>query len=373
MLPDGVTLDTWQAGPANRWSFQHVDSVVPTVPLSRGDGPALPLEQGPVFTRPDLDDFLARTYTDGIIVLKGTQIVLERYLNDMTPQTRHLLMSVSKSLCSAVFGQYVDRGAIDVTALVPTYVPQLTSSGYADATVQQVLDMTASIAYDESYEHPLSEVTTHERVNLWRPPMAGDPATTYDFLAQLGKGSLEHDGTFQYCSANTDVLAWILERVSGRPYAELLTDDLWSRIGAETDAFVSVDSVGFPAASGGVCVTLRDLARFGRLMLADGVGPDGSAVVPPPWVADVRRGGDPALAVESMKDAHARGSYRDQFWVSGDDHGCYYGIGIYGQYVWMNPQTDVVIAKFSSLPVADDVEPWVDHVGYFDLLSTELG
>jgi 6-aminohexanoate-oligomer exohydrolase len=373
MLPDGVTLDNWQAGPANRWSFQHVDDVVPTVPMARGDGPVLELLPGPAVTRSDLDDFLARTYTDGVIVLKGTQVLLERYFNNMTPQTRHLLMSVSKSLCSAVFGQYVERGAIDVTALVPTYVPELAASGYGDATVQQVLDMTASIAYDETYEHPTSEVTTHERVNLWRPPLAGDPPTTYDFLAALGKGSLEHDGTFQYCSANTDVLAWILEKVSGRRYAQLLTEDLWSRLGAEADAFVTVDSVGFPAASGGVCVTVRDLARFGRLMLSGGIGPDGAAVVPTAWVADVRGGGDPALAVESMAEAHDNGSYRDQFWVTGDEHGCFYGIGIYGQYVWMNPQTDVVIAKFSSLPVADDMEPWLDHVSYFEELSSSLG
>jgi CubicO group peptidase (beta-lactamase class C family) len=373
MLPEGVTLDNWQSGPANRWSFQHVDDVVPTVVVSRGDGPVLALSEGPAFTHPGLDDFLTRTYTDGIVILKGREIVVERYFNNMTPQTRHLLMSVSKSLCSAVFGQYVATGTIDPTSLVSAYVPELANSGYADATVQHVLDMTASIAYDESYEDPNSEVTMHERVGLWRPALPGDPANTYEFLAQLRQGPLDHNATFQYCSANTDVLGWILERVTGQQYATLLAADLWSRLGAEHDAYVTVDAAGFPEVNGGVCTTLRDLARFGRLMLDDGTGPDGTSVVPPSWVTDVRRGGDPVLAVESMKDAHAKGSYRDQFWITGDDHGCFYGIGIYGQYVWMNPRTDVVIAKFSSLPVADDLEPWLDHVGYFETVSAALG
>ena len=373
MLPDGVTLDNWQEGPANRWSFQHVADVVPTVDVSRGRGPVLELEQGATFTRPDLEDFLQRTYTDGLLVLKGRTVVVERYLNSMTPRTRHLLMSVSKSLCSAVFGRYVTTGVIDVTAAVSAYLPELAASGYGDATVQQVLDMTASITYDETYDLQSSDVQVHERVGLWRPPAVGDPGDTYEYLATLGKGPLEHGATFQYCSANTDVLAWLLERVTGRRYAQLLTDDLWSRIGAESDAYATVDASGFPMANGGVCTTLRDLARFGRMMLDGGRGADGTAVVPAAWVADVRRGGDPSLAEDTMQEAHPGGSYRDQFWVTGDAHGCYYGIGIYGQYVWMNPEADVVIAKFSSLPEADETEPWVDHVRYFDEVSRALG
>ncbi|MEO8329221.1 MAG: serine hydrolase [Candidatus Nanopelagicales bacterium] len=364
-------MDNWQVGPANRWAFQHLDEIVTTAELSRGRGPVLALNPGEPLQVPGLPEFLEQTFTDGFLVLRGHEIVHEQYFNNMTAATRHLVMSVSKSLCSSVFGQYVERDAIDVDAHVTRYVPELSESAYGDATVQQVLDMTVAVQYDETYDDPKSEVQTHDRVAGWRTPRAGDPVDSYAFLASLRKSG-EHGRVFQYCSANTDVLSWILERISGREYPGLLTADLWSRIGAEYDAFVTVDQGGFASANGGVCVTLRDLARFGRVVLDGGVGPDGTTVIPPAWIADIRRGGDPKAAEESMGEAHPNGSYRNQFWLTGDEHGCFYGVGIHGQYIWMNPAADVVIAKLSTLPDADDTDNWVRHVSYFDALGESI-
>jgi 6-aminohexanoate-oligomer exohydrolase len=369
--PTGVTSDNWQEGPGNRWAFQHVDELVATATVSRGRGPALELSDGQPLSVPGLDDLLERTFTDGLIVLKGHEVVLERYLNGLTPATRHLLQSVSKSMCSAVVGQYVAAGALDVDQTVGYYLPELSASAYADATVQQTLDMTVAVHYDETYENPRSEVQEHERAGGWRTPLDGDPKDTYEFLAGLRKSG-QHGRVFQYCSANTDVLAWLVERVAQRPFVEVWSSDLWSRIGAEHDAYVTVDAAGFPMANGGLCVTLRDLARFGRVVLSGGIGPGDTPVIPSEWVADIRGGGDPAAAADSMKEAHPHGSYRDQFWVTGDEHGCFYGVGIFGQYVWMNPDTDVVVAKLSSLPDADDTANWVEHVAFFDRLSSEL-
>jgi 6-aminohexanoate-oligomer exohydrolase len=368
MKPTNVTWDNWQEGPANRWSFQHVDEVATTAAVPRGNGPVMELATEQPRWGSEIDGALDRTFTDGLIVLQGREILLERYLNGMAPTTRHLLQSVSKSMCAAIFGRYVSFGDILVDSPVRTYLPELAESAYGDATIQQVLDMTAAVEYNEEYTNPDSEVQTHDRVGGWRTPRVGDPADAYEFLAGLRKSG-EHGRTFAYCSANTDVLAWVLERVSGRRYLELLTTDLWSRMGAEHDAYITVDRSGFPMANGGMCVTLRDLARFGRLML-DGVDKTaGSKVVPSEWVADIRRGGDEKAAAESMKDAHPHGSYRNQFWISGDEHGCFYGVGIYGQYVWMNPSTDTVVAKLSSLPEADGTKDWVEHVRMLDQLS----
>ncbi len=358
----------WQSGPFNRWSFQHVDEVVDGVVLTRGDGPVLELVDAPLSLGPDLDTFLDRSYTDGFIVLRGREVLCERYLNGMTPTTKHLLQSVSKSMCSAIFGQFVASGAVSVDDAVSLYVPELAESAYGDATVQQVLDMTVAVQYNEDYANPDSEVQTHERAGGWRPSLPGDPVDTYEFLSTLKKSG-DHGKTFSYCSANTDVLAWILERVSGRTFADMLATDLWSKIGAEDEAFVTVDATGFPMANGGINVTLRDLARFGRVVLDRGLGPDGHPVIPPEWIDDTCRGGDPALAAESMGEVHPRGSYRNQFWISGDSHGCFYGIGIYGQYVWMDPASDVVVAKVSSLPAADDDAQWAEHVGFLDNLT----
>ena len=104
-------------------------------------------------------------------------------------------------------------------------------------------------------------------------------------------------------------------------------------------------------------------------LLDGGVDPDGGSVIPGEWIIDTRRGGDPNAASESLGAVHPGGSYRNQFWISADADGCFCGIGIYGQYVWMNPTSDVVIAKVSSLPLADDDDAWAEHVAFFDDLS----
>ena len=267
-----------------------------------------------------------------------------------------------------MFGQFVASGAIDVGALVAHYLPELADSAFGDATVQQVLDMTASVQFDEAYDDPSSEVQTQDRVAGWRTPRSGDPVDSYAFLATLRKAG-PHGVLFSYCSANTDVLAWILERVTGRPYGELLSANLWAQLGAEHDGFVTVDRSGFPMANAGVCGTLRDLARFGRMVLDGGTGPQGMAVVPQDWIADIRRGGDPTAAAGAMGGVHPMGSYRNQFWISGDADGSFYATGIHGQYVWMNPNADMVVVKLSSLPEADSPEDWAQHIEFFEKLA----
>ena len=366
-----MTHHDWQASPHNRWSFQHVAEFVPSIEISSGTGTALELVDATSTVELEVDDFLARSATDGFIVLRGREVLVERYLNGMTPSTLHLLQSVSKSMCAAVFGRYVDSGQIEVDERVGRYLPELADSAFGDATVQQVLDMAVGVAYDEEYTNPESEVQTHERVGRWRPPLPSDPIDTYAFLAGLKKSG-DHGQTFSYCSANTEVLAWLLERVTGRSFADLLRTELWAILGAQQDASATIDAAGFPMASGGISVTLRDLARFGRVTLDGGQGADGSRVIPAGWIADIQRGGDRAAAAEVMGNVHPGGSYRNQFWITGDSHGCFYGVGIYGQYVWMNPAADVVIAKMSSLPDADDETDWADHVSFFERLSHGL-
>ena len=376
-----VSVKSWQEGPHNRWAFQHVTELVPAAVLSRGAGPALDLRS----SHTDLDDlalpellsgattlgeFLQASATDGFLILSRSAVVYERYLNGMRPETRHLLMSVSKSLCGILVGRLVETGVLDLDAAAADYVPELWESAYGDATVSQLLDMTASLEFREDYADQRSHVQTQDRVAGWRPRRLDDPFDGYEFLRSLRGGSA-HGQAFQYCSATTDALAWVLERATGRRYPQLLAD-VWGDVGAEHDAFVTVDASGFAFANGGVCTSLRDLARFGLLTLRGG-SYGSHRIASEEWIARTRAGGDPthARGTEFAK-GYPGGSYRNQWWVTAPG-ASFYGTGIYGQFLWIDPDADVVIVKLSSLPAALDYNVVRDHHVVFRTLCKALG
>jgi CubicO group peptidase (beta-lactamase class C family) len=367
--PENLTTDSWQEWPHNRWAYHHIDEVLHTAVVAPSPKPGAPFAVGEQLAVPGLDAELDELCTDGLLVLRGREVVLESYRNGMTPTSRHLLQSVSKSFTSAVLARYVAEGVIDPAAPVSRYVPDLAASAYGSATVQQTLDMVVAVAYSEEYDDPDSEVQRHDRASGWRALRPGETEGIQAFLASLASSG-ENGAAFQYCSANTDVLAWVLEEVTGRRLTDLLASDLWAPLGAEHPALVTVDSQGFALASGGICVTLRDLARFGRMVLDDGRATDGTQVVPTSWIEDVRRGGPRDVDLSEFPEGlRATGSYRNQFWLTGDEHGCLFGWGIYGQFVWMNPATDVVVAKQSTLQRADDPEMADRNCRLLDRLS----
>src|SRR5690348_701300 len=164
--PEGqVTLANWLTPPFNRWSFQHVREVVPTVGILRGEGPATALRRserhidGITFTPPaggkhsggetTVGKMIAETFTDGFLVMHRGRIVAERYDNAMTPSSRHIVFSVSKSITATLAGVLVDRGQLDPDSPVTRYIPEVANSAYGDATVRHVLDMTVSVNFVE--------------------------------------------------------------------------------------------------------------------------------------------------------------------------------------------------------------------------------
>ncbi|QZY52636.1 6-aminohexanoate-dimer hydrolase [Leucobacter tenebrionis] len=356
--PGEPNLDSWQEAPQNRWAFSHLGEILPTAVIPRRS-PAAPSEATVRLDSltprlPDLQQRLEQSYTDAFLVLRGGEVLAEYYRAGFAPDDRHLLMSVSKSLCGTVVGALVDEGRIDPARPVTEYVPELEGSVYDGPSVQQVLDMEVAIDYSEDYVDPASEVQTHDRSAGWRSRRDGDPADTYEFLTTLrGSGAT---GEFQYCSANTDVLAWIIERVTGLRYAEALSIHLWAKLDADRDATITVDTTGFGFANGGVSCTARDLARVGRMMLDGGHAP-GGRVVSETWVRSIMEGGSrEAMTYEGFTGTFPDGSYTRQWWCTGNERGNVSGIGIHGQNLWLDPPTDSVIVKLSSWP-----EPDTDH------------
>lgn len=343
------TLDTWQESPHSRWAFAHVSEFVPTTMIRRRAVDRGGIDATEAMRMPGLRGRLEESYTDAFIVRRGGRIVAEYYRPGFAAEDRHLLMSVSKSICGIVCGALIDDGLLDPSAPVREYVPPLDESAYGDATVQQVLDMTVAVDYDENYRDPASHVQAQDRVAGWRNRLEGDPADTYELLRGL-HASGPHGQRFQYCSADTDVLAWVVESITGRRYADTVAERLWQRLGCDDDASITVDPAGFPFANGGISCTARDLARVGELMLAGG-SVEGSRVVSADWVAQTLAGGD-RRAVRDLiiQEVHPNVSYRNQWWSTGNERGNVYAVGIHGQYIWLDPPTDTVIVKLSSCP-----------------------
>lgn len=346
---DTLTLDSWQDAPANRWAFTHVGELVPTARIARRI-PEAAAGLGTLGSRiPSLERRLVGAYTDAFLVTSSRGTVAEWYRDGLDATTPHLLMSVSKSLCAIVVGTLVDEGALDPAERIASHVPSLAGSAYGAATLQQVLDMVVSVAYSEDYRDPDSEVQAQDRVAGWRPRRTGDQRDTYEFLRSL-RASGDHGRVFQYCSAGTDVLSWTIENVTGERYADVLSARLWSQLDCRDDAAITVDAGGFAFANGGISCTARDLARVGLLMLGGGAI-DGRRVVSEEWVEDTLAGGDPVVAAGSMfQRVHPDGSYRNQWWVTGNDRANVYAVGIHGQYIWLDPPTGTVIVKLSSCP-----------------------
>jgi CubicO group peptidase (beta-lactamase class C family) len=354
--------------PQWRWSFSHWRELRPTVAVSRGSGPAHQLASAP---RSDLDavaftpmggtapmtwaDSLIANYTDGIVVLHRGRIVYERYFGALTSDRPHIAFSVTKSFFGTLAAMLVAEGRLDPGAQVKSYIPELASSGFGDATVSQILDMTTAIDFVENYtgESPTMDAYRYATGFSIRPVGYEGPKAIYALLPTIAKKGA-HGPEFHYRTPNVDVAGWLIARVTGKSPAAVLSERIWSRIGAEDDAFLQVDADGVPLTGSALNLRLRDLARFGELMRLGGRF-NGQQIVPTAAIEDIRRGGSREAFVAGGYATLPGWSYHDYWWVSHDDHGVYMGRGIHGQAIYIDPKAEMVIARFASHPMAGNV------------------
>ncbi|CAB5120639.1 MAG: ATP-binding cassette domain-containing protein [Actinobacteria bacterium] len=373
-LPANFHLDDWQDGPLNRWAFQNTSLFLPTATIKGASNPAefkvsidttidsLEVDVvDEIFTVPEL---LADLDTDAIVVLRKNEIVYEKYFNTMNQDSHHLLQSVSKSILGALYAVMVERGVVEIDRTISSYLPELNGSVYERATISQALDMTVAIEFSEDYLDPQSEMVGLDRAAGWRSSASPLDQGLRRFLKTL-KANGEHGKVYQYCSANTDVLAWLISHVTGVSYQELLSRELWAPMGAKNDASITLDIEGLSVGNGGISCTTRDLALFGQL-IAGGGAVNGKQMIPAWWIEEIFAGASPdVMSADYLQALHPGGSYKNKWWITASANREIYGVGIYGQYIWIDPTNECVIAKFSSLPIPVDPTHSRKHMALF--------
>ncbi|MCO6187881.1 serine hydrolase [Rhizobium sp. L1K21] len=377
--------------PYNRWAYQNMRRLMPSAPIRCPASPtpmnvmpdprieALEIHR-PDGSLSDFQSFLRETYTDSLVVVSGDMIVHESYLNGMSAQTPHQMMSCTKSLAGLFALIAIEEGQMSPTDTIGSLLPDVTfRPGVGEATLGQLLDMTNSIRFDEDYADPGSHIHDYARIvgiGLGNGD-APKAKTIQEYLCTLStEEEAKHGQRFHYQSPKTDLLNWITSRVTGKSYTQLAEELLWQPLGAEGEAYVLLDPAGTEIAAGGLNATPHDLARFAAMIASRGAW-KGRQVIPANVIDLICKGGSPSAflsgpnASPPMNDGHW--SYRAQWWVRRTPgHKAITAQGIFGQWLYCDTNRQIAIVKQSSPPFATGADFDVYTINAFDEIIRAL-
>ncbi len=364
-----VTLANWRRQPFSDWSFHNVRRLLPTANIASSRTPSA-LENSLVDVghvafegfggkQTTLNALLRETRAKGLIVMHRGRIASEWYAHGLDAFTPHIVFSVSKSITGALGGILTDKGLLDPKRPVTDYVPEMAPSVYGGCSVRHLLDMTVGISFVEDYVDPDGDVARYRLAVGWDAILLGKTSPALrEYLAQQKPDGKKHGDTFHYVSTNTDLLGWVYERSAGRAYSELLAEYLWTPMGAEVDAYITLDREGAMRTAGGICAAPRDLARFGEMIRRRGVA-NGKQVVPGWWIDDMIDNGDPApWARGEFAGVFPGASYRSKFYQIDRKRRTLVCWGIHGQFIYIDPPSEIVIVRNG----ADDIPADFDSV-----------
>lgn len=353
--------------PKLRWTVCHIRELMPTTDVSRGIGAPSKLSYAldknidaitfmptnskrPMTWKQSLD----ANYTDGIMVMHHGKVVYERQNGCLNELGNHAAMSMTKSMTGLLAEILVTEGKLDDKALVASIIPELKDSGFGDATVRQVMDMTTALDYSEDYADPNADIWKYSEAAspLPKPKDYNGPNGYFEYLQTVKKNG-EHGEAFNYRTINSDALGWIISRTTGKAVNELLSERIWQKIGAEQSAYMTVDAKGTPFAGGGLSAGLHDMARIGSLMLNKGEI-NGERLFPAAVVDNIEAGGDKEAFAKADYKQLTNGSYTSMWWLFNNPTPIYAARGVHGQTVYVDPAADMVIVRFASYPDASN-------------------
>ncbi|MFD8823857.1 serine hydrolase domain-containing protein [Streptomyces sp. NPDC059605] len=355
------------------WRSSGGASELPASPAGALDNLTFPGPQGQSLT---LTELLAQAETDALLVMHRGLLVHEEYLHGYEPHVPHFNASAAKSYLGLVAAVLAHEGILDRGTQVSKYVPELAGTAFGDAQVDHLLHMGTQMSYaGRPYDKAL-EAQRYFAVLApqLRPYGYTGPATIREHLA-TARTTGEPGTGFRYENGNVEALAEVLRRVTGTTTSTLLSEMIWSRIGAEEDAYYLLDSEGSEAACGGFSATARDLARLGEMIRCGGA--IGQRQIVPEAVASTIVSGVPDGYPHRVRfpaappDAPATLSYHDLWWIPNDPYGSFMAGGIHGQRLFISPALDLVIVHYASQIISPSV-PQIPLVQAFLQIGTHL-
>jgi CubicO group peptidase (beta-lactamase class C family) len=336
-------LEHWNTSPYRRYGFHHLHQIV-RYACSFRSSRVLTLKSAPesaIAKLTSVRDLTSHPAFSALVVLRGNELLHEQYASDFATDQPHSIMSITKTFTHLMVGACIDQDLIDVEKTVADYLPEI-GSGYAGARIQDVLDMNIVNEYSEDYADSSTMALTHNAAMGWRLPSPGEAdICNRDFLCTIESDDLANSsGLVNYKSANTDVLAWIVERVSKKSLQTLLLE-IVEAAGLEHTFYMSTDRAGVPNTNGGACMTARDLARYGLIFARKGRGIANETVGSYQLMEATRQCAGPHFAKPDNYIHYGNQLKTNGQWIG---HG-----GWGGQLLMVNPDNATVVVFFSVL------------------------
>jgi len=330
-------------------NFRNFHTLFPSEEINPGNHPwefDLDSKDLPAFyefegNQKNIQEFLDETWTTGLIVARGQQIFYEEYFLGYNQESLATSFSIAKSVVSALVGIALERGYIgSVEDRVDEYLVDFLDKDYGRVRIQDLLTMSSGIGFNEDYESFTSDI------NLLPIRVFGFGQPLPDLLTNLKK--VREPGVFnEYLSSDTIVLGLIIQEATGKTLSQFLEQTIWEPAGMESSAFWNTDTHGNTLAHGFLSARLRDFLRFGRIY-ANGGRSQNLQILPEEWVKASLYRSEPRLQPGDNPFSDWTFGYGYQWWIPENPQGDFSAIGIWGQYIYVHPEHDVVIVKTSA-------------------------
>ena len=354
------TLANWRLPPFNREAFSKVREIIPTASINRIKGTAVENNESvnkklTVKIKENeetvLDEFLRKTTADAFHVSHEGKSIYTWHSDYCSSTTPHIIFSVSKSLTALLIGCVIDEGLLSEETLVSQIIPEAKGGAFEEASVRDLLDMSVSSNFIEDYEATSGIFLDYRQSTGWNPQDIDDTSHLKSFLLSLKKNTHKHGEKFEYHSTNTDMLGIIIEKCAGKKYAQYFFEKLMKPLGARDEAYVTLDRMGTSRAAGGICISANDIMSICEMVRCYGKNSQGEQVFPENWIKDILNSdSNKKFSLDGHYDIFPEGLYRSKWYRPYTSRNILFGLGIHGQWIWIDFEKELSIVCLSSEP-----------------------